>query len=198
VCGDWYDLVGLPDGSLAVAVRDVVGHGLVAACAMGQLRSALGAACRVADGPAETLDALGPYARSVEGAESTTVARAFVDWDDRTIIYNCAGHPRPRCSAPKAPWSSSTGPPPPARRPPRARPAAQAGAAFVDGSVLVLYTDGLFEHRDEDIDVGLARLADSLTRHRDLDPEALADVLLADLLPPHGNTDDTALIVIRL
>ncbi len=40
VCGDWYDLVDLPDGGMAVAVGDVVGHGLAAACAMGQLRSA--------------------------------------------------------------------------------------------------------------------------------------------------------------
>ncbi|MDL2076258.1 SpoIIE family protein phosphatase [Streptomyces sp. GXMU-J15] len=199
VCGDWYDLVDLPDGSLAVAVGDVVGHGLVAACAMGQLRSALSAACRVADGPAEALDALGLYARSVEGAESTTVATAFVDWDDRTIIYSCAGHPPPALLRPDGSvvfLDQATDPPLGAR--PEHIPRLQASAPFADGTVLVLYTDGLFERRDEDVDVGLARLADSLARHRDLDPEALADVLLADLLPPQGNTDDTALIVIRL
>ncbi|MPY63797.1 PP2C family protein-serine/threonine phosphatase, partial [Streptomyces spongiae] len=95
VCGDWYDLVDLPGESLAVAVGDVVGHGLAAAGAMGQLRSALSAACRVADGPAQALDALGLYARSVEGAESTTAATTFVDWGDRSITYSCAGHPPP-------------------------------------------------------------------------------------------------------
>ena len=50
MCGDWYDLADLPGGNLAVAVGDVVGHGLAAAGVMGQLRSALSAACRVAGG----------------------------------------------------------------------------------------------------------------------------------------------------
>jgi serine phosphatase RsbU (regulator of sigma subunit) len=65
------------------------------------------------------------------------------------------------------------------------------------GTTLVLYSDGLIERRDKNIDVGLARLADSLVRHGQA-PEALADALPADLLPPTGTTDDTALIIIRL
>ncbi|MPY61598.1 SpoIIE family protein phosphatase, partial [Streptomyces spongiae] len=77
-------------------------------------------------------------------------------------------------------------------------PRPQARTTFTEGTVLVLYTDGLIERRTEDIDRGLARLADALTRHRRSDPEDLADALLADLLPPTGTTDDTALIVLRL
>ncbi|WP_327425479.1 PAS domain-containing protein (plasmid) [Streptomyces sp. NBC_01527] len=50
----------------------------------------------------------------------------------------------------------------------------------------------------KDIDAGLARLADSLTRHQGAEPETLADALLADLTPPAGVTDDTALVVLRL
>ncbi|MGW0598902.1 PP2C family protein-serine/threonine phosphatase [Streptomyces sp. NPDC002776] len=199
VCGDWYDLVDLPDGDLAVAVGDVVGHGLAAACAMGQLRSALSAACRVADGPAQALDALGLYARSVEGAESSTAATAFVDRGARCVRYSCAGHPPPVLLRPDGTVTfldQATDPPLGAR--PEHVPRVQASTPFTEGSVLVLYTDGLIERRDEDIDVGLGRLADSLTRHRHAEPEALADALLSDLLPPTGNTDDTALVVIRL
>jgi hypothetical protein len=59
VCGDWYDLVELPGDRMAVAVGDVVGHGLAAAGVMGQLRSALSAVSRVATGPAEALEVLG-------------------------------------------------------------------------------------------------------------------------------------------
>ncbi|MGW0912517.1 PP2C family protein-serine/threonine phosphatase [Streptomyces sp. NPDC002784] len=199
VCGDWYDLVDLPDGDLAVAVGDVVGHGLAAACAMGQLRSALSAACRVADGPAQALDALGLYARSVEGAESSTAATAFVDRGARSVFYSCAGHPPPALLRPDGAVTfldQATDPPLGAR--PEHVPRVQASTPFTEGSVLVLYTDGLIERRDEDIDVGLGRLADSLTRHRHAEPDALADALLSDLLPPTGNTDDTALVVIRL
>ncbi|GAA4004488.1 SpoIIE family protein phosphatase [Streptomyces sp. NBC_01352] len=199
VCGDWYDLVELPGQGLAVAVGDVVGHGLAAACVMGQLRSALSAACRVAAGPAQALEALGLYARSVDGAESTTVVTTFIDWNSHAITYSCAGHPPPALLHPDGTVTfldQATDPPLAAR--PEHVPRPQARILFTEGSTLVLYTDGLIERRTEDIGAGLARLADSLTRHRRSAPEALADALLADLLPPTGTTDDTALIVIRL
>ncbi|MFH8504845.1 PP2C family protein-serine/threonine phosphatase [Streptomyces flaveolus] len=199
VCGDWYDLVDLTGGRTAVAVGDVVGHGLTAACIMGQLRSALSAATLVADGPAVALEALGLYARSVEGAESTTVATTFIDWHDHTVTYSSAGHPPPVLLAPDGTTTfldQATDPPLGAR--PEHVPRPQATVSFTEGATLVLYTDGLIERRSEDIDVGLARLTGSLTRHSRADPEFLADALLTDLLPAGGNTDDTALIVVRL
>ncbi|MFF4585320.1 PP2C family protein-serine/threonine phosphatase [Streptomyces sp. NPDC001388] len=199
VCGDWYDLADLPGGNLAVAVGDVVGHGLAAAGVMGQLRSALSAACRVADGPARALDALGLYARSVAGAESTTVLATFIDWDERTITYSSAGHPPPALLHPDGTVTfldQATDPPLAAR--PEHLPRPQARTSFAEGATLVLYTDGLIERRGEDIDTGLDRLAASLARHGRSGPEPLADALLTDLLPPTGNTDDTALITLRL
>ncbi|WP_406099308.1 PP2C family protein-serine/threonine phosphatase [Streptomyces canus] len=199
VCGDWYDLVDLADDCLAVAVGDVVGHGLAAACVMGQLRSALSAATRVADGPARALEALGLYARSVDGAESTTAATAFIDWGDHTLTYSSAGHLPPALLRPDGTVTfldRATDPPLGASLEHTIRP--EATAPFDEGATLVLYTDGLIERRTEDIDTGLARLSDTLTRHRHAAPEDLADALLAELLPPTGNADDTALVVIRL
>ncbi|GCB45490.1 serine phosphatase rsbU [Streptomyces sp. NL15-2K] len=199
VCGDWYDLADLPGGGMAVAVGDVVGHGLAAACAMGQLRSALSAACRVAESPARALDVLGLYARFVEGAESTTAVTTFINWDGHTITYSSAGHPPPALLHPDGSVTfldQATDPPLGARLERVSRP--QASTSFVEGATLVLYTDGLIERRHEDIDTGLARLAHALTHHQHTDPESLADALLADLLPPTANTDDTALIVLRL
>ncbi|MDH6624705.1 serine phosphatase RsbU (regulator of sigma subunit) [Streptomyces sp. LBL] len=199
VCGDWYDLADLPGGNLAVAVGDVVGHGLAAAGVMGQLRSALSAACRVADGPAQALEALGLYARSVDGAESTTAVTTFIDRDDHSVTYSSAGHPPPALLHPDGTVTfldQATDPPLAAR--PEHLPRPQARTPYAEGSTLVLYTDGLIERRTEDIDTGLGRLADSLTRHRQSDPETLADALLADLLPATGNSDDTVLIAVRL
>jgi serine phosphatase RsbU (regulator of sigma subunit) len=199
VCGDWYDLVELPGNRIAMAVGDVVGHGLAAACVMGQLRSALSAAALVADGPAQALEVLGLYARFVDGAESATAVKTFIDWDSHTITYSSAGHLPPALLHPDGTVTfldRATDPPLGAR--PEHVPRPQADLPFTEGAILVLYTDGLVERRTEDIDTGLARLADSLTRHRKSNPEPLADALLADLLPSTGSTDDTALVVIRL
>ncbi|MFE9401640.1 PP2C family protein-serine/threonine phosphatase [Streptomyces sp. NPDC006530] len=199
VCGDWYDLAELPGDRLAVAVGDVVGHGLAAAGVMGQLRSALSAASRVAEGPASALDVLGLYARFVDGAESTTVFSTVIDWAEHTLAYSSAGHLPAALLGPDGTVTfldRATDPPLGARPEPVARP--QASLAFTEGASLVLYTDGLVERRDEDIDTGLQRLADSLVRHHGADPESLADAVLADLLPSGGATDDTALIVIAL
>ncbi|MER6737191.1 PP2C family protein-serine/threonine phosphatase [Streptomyces puniciscabiei] len=200
VCGDWYDLVDLVGGNrIGVAVGDVVGHGLDAAGVMGQLRSALSAASRVAAGPAEALNVLGRYAHVVDGAESATAVTTFIDCDRRTITYSSAGHPPPVLVHPDGRvefLDRATDPPLDARPDPIPRP--EASTAYRDGATLVLYTDGLVERRREDIDTGLARLADSLARHRDEDPESLADAVLLELLPPGGATDDTALVIVRL
>ncbi|WP_035847484.1 PP2C family protein-serine/threonine phosphatase [Kitasatospora azatica] len=199
VCGDWYDLVDLPGDRIGVAVGDVVGHGLGAACVMGLLRSALSAASLVADGPAQALDVLGLYARSVDGAANTTAVETHIDWDAHTIAYSSAGHPPPALLHTDGSvefLDQATDPPLGARPEPVPRP--QAAVAFTEGDTLVLYTDGLVERRREDIDTGLARLADSLSRHRELAPEALADALLHALLPLGGATDDTALVIVRL
>ncbi|MFD3532229.1 PP2C family protein-serine/threonine phosphatase [Streptomyces sp. NPDC058664] len=200
VCGDWYDLTDMPDRDLtAVAVGDVVGHGLPAAGVMGQLRSALSAASRVATGPAQALDALGLYARHVDGAESTTAVSVFIDRAGRTLTYSSAGHPPPVLCDPAGTVTfldQATDPPLGAR--PEHEPRPQSRTGFTDGSTLALYTDGLVERRHEDIDTGLHRLADSLIRHRAADPDGLADALLRDLIPPAGITDDTALVILRL
>jgi serine phosphatase RsbU (regulator of sigma subunit) len=166
---------------------------------MGQLRSALSATSRVADGPAEALDVLGRYANVVDGAESATVVTTFVDFDRHSITYSSAGHPPPALVHPDGRvefLDRATDPPLDARPDPIPRP--QATATFSRGATLVLYTDGLIERRHEDIDRGLARLADSLVSHRETDPEALADAVLLELLPHGGATDDTALIIVRL
>ncbi|MFF4353438.1 PP2C family protein-serine/threonine phosphatase [Streptomyces sp. NPDC001530] len=200
VCGDWYDLVDLVGGNrIGVAVGDVVGHGLEAAGVMGQLRSALTAASRVAVGPAQALDVLGRFAHVVDGAESATAVTTFIDFDDHTITYSSAGHPPPALVHTDGRvefLDQATDPPLDARPDPVPRP--QACTAFTDGAAVVLYTDGLIERRGEDIGTGLDRLATCLTRHKHADPEALADAVLQEMLPPGGATDDTALIIVRL
>jgi serine phosphatase RsbU (regulator of sigma subunit) len=199
VCGDWYELVDLEPDRLAVAVGDVVGHGLCAAGVMGQLRSALSAAIRAADGPARALEIVGRYASSVEGALATTAVQTVIDKSARVITYSCAGHLPPVLLRPGSLvvlLDGATGPPLGVWPGSGGRP--QARVAYEPGAALVLYTDGLVERRGEDIDEGLDRLTGSLIRNGALRPEPLADVLLSDLGVCGGAEDDTALVVIGL
>ncbi|GAA3938300.1 hypothetical protein GCM10023085_19610 [Actinomadura viridis] len=200
VCGDWYDVVDLPSGGLALAVGDVVGHGLEAATVMGMLRSALSAAARTVSGPAQALETVGVYARSVEGAPGSTAVQVMVDGENHRITYSSAGHLPPvllRAGGGCEFLDGATDPPLGARPVHVARP--QAAKRYTPGDTLVLYTDGLVERRKEDIDVGLARLTGVLASFAGLEPERMADAVLARLgFTSGGANDDIALIIARL
>lgn len=199
VCGDWYDIVDLPDDTFGVAVGDVVGHGLEAAAVMGMLRSALSAAVRALHEPAKSLEVLGLYARSVEGALVTTAAQAVIAPRHHRIAYSSAGHPPPVLAHPDGTsdlLDQATDPPLGAR--PEHVPRPQATLRYTPGDILVLYTDGLIERRGEDIDAGLSRLTDGLARYARLGPDRLADALLGHLGVRGGAQDDIALIIVRL
>ena len=77
-------------------------------------------------------------------------------------------------------------------------PFPEATLAGEPGQTLVLYTDGLVERRGEDIDTGVRRLTEALSRHRHLGVERLADALLGDLTLSDGPCDDVALLIARL
>ncbi|MBT2510149.1 SpoIIE family protein phosphatase [Streptomyces sp. ISL-98] len=199
VCGDWYDVVDLPPDRYAIAIGDVVGHGLQAAAVMGMLRSALSAAIRAVPSPAQALEVLGLYARAVDGALATTVAKVLIDPRSRLIIYSNAGHPPPVLLRPDGSWQlldQATDPPLGVR--PEHVPRPQAGLSYTRGDTLVLYTDGLIERRGEDIDAGLARLTDALAQYCTLPVEQLADALVAHLGVTSGSWDDIALVIVRL
>ncbi|MGW7254307.1 PP2C family protein-serine/threonine phosphatase [Streptomyces sp. NPDC054834] len=199
VCGDWYDVVDLSNGRFAVAVGDVVGHGLQAAAVMGMLRSALSAAIRAVPNPAQALEVLGLYARSFEDALAATAVKVLVDPRSHAIVYSNAGHPPPVLLHPDGSselLDQATDPPLGAR--PEHLPRPQAILPYTRGDTLVLYTDGLIERRTEDIDAGLTRLTDALAQHAALLPDDLADALLTRLGVSTGGRDDIALVVIRL
>ncbi|WP_237405132.1 PP2C family protein-serine/threonine phosphatase [Actinacidiphila reveromycinica] len=198
-CGDWYDVVDLPEGRMALSVGDVVGHGVNAASVMGMLRAALSAAIRVADSPSGALETLGLYARSQDGAVATTTFTCQLFPASRLLMYSSAGHPPPvlmHRDGSSELLDRATDPPLGVRMEHVPRP--QATADYRPGDILVLYTDGLIERRGEDIDVGLGRLVDAVRALRALPPEEVADGLLRAMAGPAGQQDDISLLVTRL
>lgn len=196
VGGDWYDLVELDDQRRALIVGDCVGHGLAAATAMGQLRSAARAMLVQGRDPASVLEGLDLFAGSVEGASCATVVCALIDRAAGTITYSRAGHPPPLVAGPSGrKWlDGGLGLPLDVR--PGAKRTNQTTTISPD-DVVVLYSDGLVERRGEPLDVGLERLATSVEAGLDETVADMADRILLDLLPD-GSRDDVVLVVKRL
>ena len=110
VGGDWYDLVELGEHRRALIVGDCVGHGLQAATAMGQLRSASRAMLLEGRDPASVLEGLDLFAGSVEGAYCATVVCAIIDRRDRCDHLQPGRPPStPRVRARRAPAGSTMG-----------------------------------------------------------------------------------------
>jgi serine/threonine-protein kinase RsbW len=92
VGGDWYEVISLTPHRLAIAIGDVVGRGLEAAAAMGQLRSALRALALQDLGPAAVIDGLEAFAERTPNAAMSTVVYGELDADTGEFRYCIAGH----------------------------------------------------------------------------------------------------------
>ncbi|CCH85644.1 Serine phosphatase RsbU, regulator of sigma subunit [Modestobacter italicus] len=196
VGGDWYDVVDLPDGQYGVVVGDVVGRGLPAAAVMGQLRSAGRALLLESHSPAHVLAALDRFADLVPGASCSTVFCAVVDPAAGTLRYSSAGHVPAIVvdSDGSSRFLTAAGSLPLAVLADLVRP--ERDVALGPGSTLLLYTDGLVERRDQDLDQGMDRAVAAVTEGRHLAPAALAD-LLTDQLLSDAPDDDVAFLLYR-
>lgn len=200
VGGDWYDVVPLPHGQVAVVLGDVVGHGLRAAATMGQLRAALRAYAVVDPSPAAVLRRLEHLLVAVGDVVEGYVATLFyavVDPGSCELHFLSAGHPAPvlvtatgearlLSGALTAPLGLGGGP----------RLAHQT-APLPEGSTLLLYTDGLIERRGESLDAGLDRLLGACSG-AEPDLERLCDRIVATMTEEHTSDDDVALLALRL
>ncbi len=93
VGGDWYDVVNLDAGRVALIVGDCVGHGLAAATVMGQLRSACRALLLEKSSPSAVLAGLDRFAARLPGADCTTAFCAVLTLATGELVYSSAGHP---------------------------------------------------------------------------------------------------------
>ncbi|MGP3918968.1 SpoIIE family protein phosphatase [Nonomuraea sp. 10N515B] len=205
VSGDWYDVIPLSGGRVALAVGDVVGHGLHAAATMGRLRTAM-QNFAVLDLPPEDLltcldelvdrlDADQGGGDGGDGIVGATCLYAVYDPVSRRCTLARAGHPLPALVLPDGTVQFPDVPAGP--------PLGLGGLPFEtvdleipEGSELVLYTDGLIEERSRDIDVGLALLRSALS-HPSRPPEETCQAVVEALLPGRPR-DDVALLVARM
>ncbi|WP_424215418.1 SpoIIE family protein phosphatase [Streptomyces sp. BI20] len=222
VGGDWFDVIELPGHRTALVVGDVMGRGLRAAAAMGELRTAVRTLALLDLEPAEVLAALDEVARGLGAPGSQAASRsasrhhagadlaevylatcvyAVYDPVTRRCVIANAGHLPPVLVEPAEPGAEP--------RPgllldvPPGMPLGVGGEPFEEvevelpeGALLALYTDGLVESRDHPLEDGLRGLRDALA-----DPvrplEDVADHVLRTLETRHGE-DDIALLMARV
>jgi serine phosphatase RsbU (regulator of sigma subunit)/anti-sigma regulatory factor (Ser/Thr protein kinase) len=193
VGGDWYDLVRLPGGRVAVIVGDVMGRGLPAATLMGQLRAALRAYAVQDQPPGEVLTSADELVRGLSDDVLVTCVYAVLDARDGSLAVANAGHVPPILLT-GPPWDgelalSATGPPLGAGG---SEPYGERDVRLEPGQLLALLTDGLVETRTADIEVGLHRLASSL------DPDAPDLEALCEAVTGRADRDDdVALLLVR-
>ncbi|MGW5480286.1 SpoIIE family protein phosphatase [Streptomyces sp. NPDC004008] len=207
VGGDWFDVIGLSGARVALVVGDVVGHGIKAAATMGRLRTAVRTLADMDLPPHELLAHLDDTVRrlSEEDADGPDQVPAVVGATCPYAVYDPITR---RCTMARA------GHPPPVIVDPQGQvvfPDLPAGAPLglglglvpfesvelelAEGSLLALYTDGLVESRDDDIDVGLRRLGIALAQTgsplEDLCSRAI------EALPTQAPADDVTLLLAR-
>ncbi|MFI9812523.1 PP2C family protein-serine/threonine phosphatase [Saccharothrix variisporea] len=195
VGGDWYDVFALPGGRLGLVIGDVVGHGLAAAVVMGRLRSALRAYALEFDDPAEVLGKLDRKAGHFEHNTMATVAYAVIHTATARMDLSIAGHPRPVLAVPGRDTVLLEG----VVDPPIGFTLAVTGrhtttVELPAGSLVVLYTDGLVERRDEALDRRLEFLRRTVTAT----PAETACARIMDrLVGNHPAADDIALLAVH-
>jgi PAS domain S-box-containing protein len=197
VGGDWYDVVDLDEGRVALIVGDCVGHGLAAATVMGQLRSACRALLLEQSSPSAALAGLDRFAARLPGADCTTAFCAVLTLDTGELVYSSAGHPPAIMVHADDTIEMLDGGRglPLAIKPHWHRP--EARVTVPPRSTLLLYTDGLVERRGGSIDDGMGRAADLVRDGRSRLLDDVADDLMSRLEPVGGYPDDVAILLYR-
>jgi serine phosphatase RsbU (regulator of sigma subunit)/integral membrane sensor domain MASE1 len=197
VGGDWYDVIALPSGEVALVIGDVAGHGLDAATVMGQLRTTMRVYAFAGYSPEETVERLNTtMAEAFDRSDMATLVYLVLDPAASTVRYVNAGHVPPLVLGPDNKVSQLDGP---HALPIGVHPSGRYEAAegrLAPGATLVLYTDGLIERRTEPIQVGIKRLRTALEQASGGFDE-LPDALLEQVAPAEKREDDIALLALR-
>lgn len=195
VGGDWYDVITLGGGRTALVIGDVMGRGVRAAAVMGQLRTAVRAYARLDLPPHEVLQLLDGLATEIDPNQIATCVYAVHDPNEGRLMYASAGH-LPilvrdengtvlRTDEPTGPplgtggWMHASG-----------------SVPLGPGSTAVLYTDGLVERRDADLDEGIAALQEALAGATGT-PAVVCDRLVRSAGVTADHDDDVAVLVLQ-
>jgi anti-sigma regulatory factor (Ser/Thr protein kinase)/anti-anti-sigma regulatory factor len=155
--GDWFDAIPLADGSVALVVGDVVGHGVAASAAMGQLRAVLAELLAAEADLGRVLERTDAFAARMSALRAATLALAVLDPVGGKLRYTTCGHPPPLVVGTDgaARYLTGTGTGPLGT----GSPPVLAASALAPGELVLPYSDGLIERPGQTLAEGMAELA---------------------------------------
>jgi PAS domain S-box-containing protein len=195
VGGDWYDVFSIDDERFIVSVGDVGGHGLPAATTMSMLRQSLRALSLTTSSPSDLMYLLRALMEKERPGEFATAFIGIMWPSSGRLQYASAGHPAPLLRLPDGTVQELLD----GRRPllglPIPKPADIGETTIVEGSLLVLYTDGLTEST-RDVLEGERALRALVASTEVGEARHPAQVIHQQMIPT-GAFDDTAILTIR-
>lgn len=208
VGGDWYDIINLPTGRLALVIGDVQGHDVHAASLMAQLRTAVHAYAAEGHGPDAVLARTSRFLASLDAERFATCIYIEADPAAGTLSFARAGHPHPVLRLPDGTCTiKHVAGGLPLGLMPDDEDYPVSVMELQPDEVLLLCTDGLIETGGFDMYTGWVRVRDSLSPGPVSDLEGMAERLilavhgptaLAEQGPlPRRNEDDIALLLVR-
>ncbi|MGK0311897.1 MAG: serine phosphatase RsbU (regulator of sigma subunit) [Minisyncoccia bacterium] len=204
VGGDWYDVVKLDDRRSAIVIGDVMGHDARAAGEMGQIRHVLAAHLLATGDPSESLRLADQYFHVRSFNTMATALVIVFDSFAATVELASAGHLFPvmaELGELSVVVESGLGPP------------IGSGLGgyrslvrlFPHDAVLVAFTDGVVELRNEDIDDSIGHFCRAIDQaietaarcdQQQATADAIVDMITSRVADPN-RTDDAAAIVFR-
>ena len=192
--GDWYDSQIMTDGTVALSVGDVAGHGVEAAAQMGELRSAMSALRMVRSAPDDLIAVV--HRLTAEMGYFATAVCVRLD-PTGNLLWASAGHLPPLVvhEDGQSDFLETQQSPPLGAGCVRGVPINRY--RLNSGDTVLLYTDGLIERRDVPLDVSLEELADHISVRKWASTGELVDELLTNRDQSHYTGDDIAILAAR-
>lgn len=195
VGGDWFDVIPLSVGRVALVIGDVMGRGLQAAAVMGQLRAAIRAYAVMELPPIDVMTNLDNLVENLEGTQLVTCVYAVYDPATARLCLANAGHVPPIVLHPDGRTEAVAAG--------IGAPLGVGGVSFEEYTValppdttLVLYTDGLVERRGQSVEDGINALAAAL-RPGATSLEELCRSVISSRLGAAAGEDDVAVLMVR-
>lgn len=198
VGGDWYDVLKLADGRLALTIGDVAGHSVIAAARMGTVRNALSVHVLREVDPGRSLLALEDHLTVTGQGGFVTVVQALFDPADASVVVARAGHLPPLVVPARGePYFLDGDPDPPIGVGLLRRPPTTVRVQLGLHDTMIFFTDGLVEQRRTATDVRMSRLREFVGTLAARSAEGLCDEVLAQFVEAGGGDDDVAMLAIR-